>query len=366
LGAKACLLSRILHDSLEAERIISMSPDLYSHDEDTAHVVPCIPLAPHLTMPDNTMSLLPRSNAYSQVDNDLWTIYRKYRPVYPHSLFQRIYTYHIANGGSFDGTAHDAGCGPGITAEILALQFKHLICSDYSESAIAAAKDHLLAGTNAKTANAGFTFRVSNAEDMSWIEPGTIEMVTMSEALHWTDTIRTLEAAHRVLKSGGTFAAWYYTQPRFQDNPAVDRLFRQLQSHWCKLRRDFSAESERTLWVEQTGYDYIAFPKSQWAAVNRIKFNTGDDQEIWIRDDDLFGMRYDNCVAEGEHLELIETSDWTQIIDVDWLRGWFQSLSPRVDQRHLSETLEQLEEALAPSGQSRAVWPVVLLLASKR
>ncbi|KPI41104.1 putative S-adenosylmethionine-dependent methyltransferase CRG1 [Cyphellophora attinorum] len=316
-------------------------------------------------MPDTKTSPLPRSNAYSQVDNDLWMIYRKYRPKYPHSLFQRIYTYHIANGGSFDGTAHDAGCGPGITAEILALQFKHLICSDHSESAVAAARDHLL-GSNGRTANALFTFKVSSAEDMSWIEPGTIEMVTMSEALHWTDTARTLEAAHRVLKSGGTFAAWYYTQPRFPDSPAIERLFRSLQGHWCKLRKDFSAESGRTLWIEQTGYDCIAFPKSQWVAVNRIKFNTGDDRDIWIRDDDLSGMRYDSRVAESEHLELIEDADWTQTIDLDWMRGWFQSLSPRVDQRRLLETLEQLEKALAPSGQSRAVWPVSLLLASKR
>lgn len=309
-------------------------------------------------------------NAYSQVDPDLWRVYRLYRPAYPHSLFQRIYTYHIANGGSFDGTAHDAGCGPGVTAEILALQFKHLICSDHSESAVDAARNHLLGLASTpvkKSTNAEFTFKVSTAEDMSWIEQGSVEMVTMSEALHWTDTKQTLEAAHRVLKPGGTFATWYYTQPRFPDNPSVEALFRQLQGQWCKVRRDHSPQSRRTLFVEQSGYDCIIFPQHQWTAVQRIKFNTGGDKDIWIRDDDLRDMRDQSQIQDTESVELVENAtDWHQMVNIDWFGGWFLSLLPQLSNDDIQPTLKELEEALAPSGETRAVWPAVVLLANKR
>lgn len=309
-------------------------------------------------------------NAYDSTNTDQWESYRNYRPQYPASLFQRIYTYHIINGGTFDGTAHDAGCGPGITAAILSLQFKHVICSDFSQKAIDSARVNLLGTSHAPYKNStcsNFTFKVSSAEDMTWIAPRTIDMVTMSEALHWTDTARTVQAAAQVLKPGGTFAAWYYTQPRCPDNDRVEEIFRDFQARWCKLRKDFSEESARTLWVEQCGYDCVAFPADEWANVQRIKVNTGGNQGIWIRDSDLNYMRFESQVARSDELEYVEDAkDWQQSVDLAWFRGWFESLFPKMDATHLSEMEQRMEAALGPQGSTRAVWPVVILLASKR
>jgi SAM-dependent methyltransferase len=309
-------------------------------------------------------------NAYDSTNADQWEAYRSYRPQYPVSLFQRIYTYHIINGGTFDGTAHDAGCGPGITAGILSLQFKQVICSDFSQTAIDSAKTNLL-GSSQKPCksftNSNFTFKLSSAEDMSWITPGTIDMITMSEALHWTDTTRTIAAAAQALKPNGTFAAWYYTQPRFPDNPAIESIFRDLQSLWCKLRRDFSQESERTLWVEQSGYDCVAFPSDTWDEVTRIKVNTSGNKNIWVRDDDLCHVRSESQVSHSDQVEYIENAkDWQQQVDLDWIRGWFESLFPTVDTGHLNDTLRKLEAAYGAQKSVRAVWPVVILLASRK
>lgn len=319
----------------------------------------------------NRASSGPR-NAYSATTQQHWECYNKYRPVYPASLFQRIYTYHITNGGTFAGTVHDAGCGPGITAAILALQFQHVICSDFSPTAVAAARLRFADGPDSpsnhrKATNATFTFHVAPAEDMSWITPHSVEMVTMSEALHWTDTNRTLEAAWHTLRPGGTFAAWYYTQPRFPDNKRLDAAFREVQSHWCKLRRSFSEESERTLWVEQSGYDCIAFSPDRWEDVQRTKYNTAGDDSVWIRDADLSHMRFPSCVGPQESVELVEDAqDWQQEVDLDWIRGWFKSLSPEIDPSYLEDKIGKMAELFDSNAKTRAVWPVVLLLACKK
>ena len=75
------------------------------------------------------------ANAYDITSSSQWDSYTKYRPRYPPQLFQRIYDFHAAKGGVFD-TAHDAGCGPGITAAILAQKFQTVICSDFSAQAV--------------------------------------------------------------------------------------------------------------------------------------------------------------------------------------------------------------------------------------
>ena len=316
--------------------------------------------------PDTTSPAMSATtvNAYDATNADQWEVYRSYRPQYPASLFQRIYTYHIINGGTFEGTAHDAGCGPGITAAILSLQFKHVLCSDFSQTAINSARANLLGSAQApckSSTNANFTFKVSSAEDMSWISPAPIDMVTMSEALHWTDPGRTIAAAAGVLKPGGTFAAWYYTQPRLPDNPAAEKIFRNMQSHWCKLRRDFSEQSERTLWIEQSGYDCINFPSNIWEDVRRVK------RDVWIRDSDLAHMRFQSQVNVTDQVEFLEdVQDWQQDVNLDWFRGWFESLFPKIDAVRLTSMLEAMETALGPRGTTRAVWPVVILLASKR
>ncbi len=83
-----------------------------------------------------------RINAYDATNSSQWEKYTKNRPRYPQELFERVYAFHEANGGSFD-KAHDAGCGPGMTAAALACKFGHVICSDFSQQAVDAAKHTL-------------------------------------------------------------------------------------------------------------------------------------------------------------------------------------------------------------------------------
>lgn len=310
-------------------------------------------------------------NAYDSTDPTEWSSYAKFRPPYPAALFDRIYSHHASHGGRFD-VAHDAGCGPGITAAILSRRFKHVVCSDFSAQAIETARRRLT-GTNHVTSEkkpgATFEFRQSGAEDMSWIPAASVDMVTMSECLHWTDTSKTTAAVARVLKPGGTFAVWYYSDLLLPDNKGAQAIYDEIMNGWLKLRSEWSEESERTLWIENTGYDCVGFPEEQgWIeGVRRIKFNTGGDNGVFKRDKERGWMMKESQVRPGEVLEYVEhAKEWELEADVPWLRGWFRSLMPKIEATGLEKQLVKLGEALrAHGGKTRAVWPVVLILATK-
>jgi hypothetical protein len=55
-----------------------------------------------------------------------------YRPAYPLSFWQRIFTYH-ALGSNIWEISHDVGAAAGIASEALATRFKHVIVSDPNE-----------------------------------------------------------------------------------------------------------------------------------------------------------------------------------------------------------------------------------------
>lgn len=310
------------------------------------------------------------ANAYDSSDSVEWSSYTKYRPPYPPALFDRIYAHHSSHGGHFH-VAHDAGCGPGVTAAVLSRRFKHVICSDFSAQAVETARRLLTATTavSSKNGSPTFEFHQSNAEDMSWLPPASIDMVTMSECLHWTDTAKTVAAISRVLKPGGTLAAWYYTDPMLPDNADAQSIYNEVMAGWVKLRTAWSKESERTLWIENSGYDCVAFPEDQgWAsAVRRTKFNTRRRGDVFERDKERTWMKNKSQIRPGEVLEYVENAkEWEHEVDVPWLRGWFSSLMPKIEQTALETQMSRMEEALrAAGGKTRAVWPVVLILATK-
>ncbi len=204
----------------------------------------------------------------------------------------------------------------------------------------------------------------------SWIEPNSLDMVAMSECLHWTDTAKTTAAVMQVLKPGGTFAVWYYSNVQFPDNKQVQQIFEDILDYWCGLRIDYSEVSARTLWIEQTGYDCIAFPESEgWApGVRRIKFNTNQSDEIWIRSRSRPHMRYPKQIGENDVPEYVEgAKEWEQEFDLDLFRGWFESIFPRLTDDYLDGQSKRMEEALGGRKEkTRAVWPLSMILARKK
>lgn len=161
--------------------------------------------------------------------------YGQYRPQYPDALF--AYLASVAPG---TGMAWDCATGTGQAAQGLADYFDTVIATDASAQQIESSRSL-----------ARIQYRVAPAED-SGMPAGSIDLVTVAQALHWFDLDRFYAEAQRVLKPGGVLAAWTYNL--LHVTPWIDA---QVSHLYGPLLDRFWPEERRL--VEQ-GYKSMPFP----------------------------------------------------------------------------------------------------------
>jgi SAM-dependent methyltransferase len=140
--------------------------------------------------------------------------YATFRPRYPAALFE-----FVASLPAKPGVAWDCATGNGQAAVPLALHFDRVIATDASAEQIAHANHHP---------------RVSYAvalADASGLEAGSIDLVTVAQALHWLPLDRFFAEVRRVLRPGGALAVWGYTRPRLAG--AMDDVVERYHSGTC-------------------------------------------------------------------------------------------------------------------------------------
>jgi SAM-dependent methyltransferase len=135
--------------------------------------------------------------------------------------------------------AWDCATGNGQAARALARRFTRVIATDASTQQIALA-DPL----------PNVEYRVATAEQ-SGIATGSVQLVTVAQALHWLDLEAFYSEVRRVTVPGGVLAAWSYGSCHV--DPDVDAIIRELEfgtlrDHWHPGRR----------WVDE-GYRTIPF-----------------------------------------------------------------------------------------------------------
>jgi len=109
--------------------------------------------------------------------------YAAFRPRYPDALFD-----FLARTAPSQDLAWDAGTGTGQAAIGLARHFRHVIATDASNSQIEYA-----------TPDPRITYRVAPAET-SGLDPSSVDLVTVAQALHWFDRNTFWPEARRVLR----------------------------------------------------------------------------------------------------------------------------------------------------------------------
>jgi SAM-dependent methyltransferase len=134
--------------------------------------------------------------------------YAAYRPTYPLRLFAWL-----ASVVPRRQLAWDAGTGSGQAAAGLADHFERVIATDASAAQLAHA-----------TAHPRVEYRVATAE-ASGLAPGSIDLVTVAQALHWFDIPGFFAEARRVLAPDGVLAVWCYGDPRL-DHPVLNEILR--------------------------------------------------------------------------------------------------------------------------------------------
>lgn len=158
--------------------------------------------------------------------------YAKFRPTPPQALFDLIYS----RASCFD-EAWDCGCGNGQASVELAKKFKHVIATDLSEKQIQAA-----------TQRDNIDYEVSPAEQTS-ITNNSIDLITVSQALHWFNHVVFKKEVKRVLKKEGVLAAWGYGYLEVNEalDPLVVGLSRGPLDHYWAEGRDYLENQYRDI-----------------------------------------------------------------------------------------------------------------------
>jgi len=111
--------------------------------------------------------------------------------------------------------AWDCATGTGQAALDLATRFGQVVATDISAELLAQAPTR----TNV-------TYRQCPAE-ASGLAPGSVDLITVAQAIHWFDLVPFWREVDRVLKPGGVLAFWCYTWPEVE--PAIDAALEALK-----------------------------------------------------------------------------------------------------------------------------------------
>ncbi|MEO8432733.1 MAG: class I SAM-dependent methyltransferase [Acidobacteriota bacterium] len=161
--------------------------------------------------------------------------YARYRPDYPKELFG-----HLSGLSPSRQRAWDCATGNGQAALALAEVFEEVVATDASSRQLeAAAPDPRI------------RYAVAPAED-SGLPAGSVDLVTVAQALHWFDRLRFWEEARRVLRPRGVIAVWAYDLLRVTEeiDATVLRLYRDVVgAYWPPGRT-----------LVEAGYRKLEFP----------------------------------------------------------------------------------------------------------
>jgi SAM-dependent methyltransferase len=150
-------------------------------------------------------------------------VYAKYRPAYPAALFDFILSH--AKGRE---AAWDCATGNGQTAKELSPHFKKVLATDISRKQL----DNAIAAEN-------IFYSVQPAEQTGFAE-NSIDLITVSQALHWFNFEKFYKEAVRVSKPGCWLAVWMYSLLRI--SPDIDMIiedyhFQALEKYWDNERK---------------------------------------------------------------------------------------------------------------------------------
>ena len=206
-------------------------------------------------------------------DEQYWHDYLTARPEYSQAFYQDIYDYHSRHSGQ-TATAHDIATGPGQVATELSKRFDHVVASDINDSHLEIAALRLSASIESKQSSLEQVSAeaVSDQQRLS-----STDMITAAECISLLDTDKALDSFSRILRPGGTLAAWFYGPPFFAE-------FEHAKQCQAKLSEIFELCFQTILqdcppqrkagWKRATDcltsfLDNVAFPAHVWQDVER-------------------------------------------------------------------------------------------------
>ncbi len=160
-------------------------------------------------------------------------LYSRYRPIYPPEPFAKV-----SDSVAPRNTVWDVGTGNGQAAWGWVPHFKKVIATDASSSQIAFAKTH-----------PKIEYRICSAENANFIADGSINLISVAQAMHWFNFDRFYAEVARVAAKNAVIAIWCYGL--FRITKEVDEVIQYYHDlvvgqYWEKERR-FVDEAYRSI-----------------------------------------------------------------------------------------------------------------------
>lgn len=296
-----------------------------------------------------------------------WSAYLASRPPYPESLYNIIFDHHKANSDKWE-YAYDMGTGVGVVAAQLSSRFEHITASDPSSHHISVAPSFVLPRIKQQNVE----FLQCKAEDFSKMTTNSVDLITIAEAVMYTEYPQLIASASYLLRSGGTFAAWVYDiVPRLVDHASSEQDEVQTKIYQVfdtmvsfVVSKLGTAIPPLKLWSEMTD---LKFDRNEWTIVRRLYWKRHRKFGEWISTL-IDENSVTNQVKPWEGVEEHEESCMiVRNVDMNWLRVYLDALYPNV---RMSEAcpneLAALERMMQNGKRVDLAFSTSLVLATKR
>ncbi len=238
--------------------------------------------------------------------SDVAGAYARHRPGYPDEL----YTY-LATLCRRHRLAWDCGTGSGQAAIGVARLVDRVVATDASAQQLAEARPHPRVSYETRPA------------DRSGLADGSVDLVTVAQALHWFDLDPFYREVERVLRPGGVLAAWCYqlTRVTARVDRVIDRFYDDVVGPYWPPEREHIDRGYATIpfpyrtletppfstWRELNLDGFVRY-LATWSAVRRYARERGSDPlaemfgelaEAWGRPETRRAVRWPLALRVG-------------------------------------------------------------------
>jgi hypothetical protein len=170
---------------------------------------------------------------------DHGSTYAASRPVYPQHLADNL-----ARISPSTNLAWDAGTGNGQLASLLGNKFEKVVASDINDKMIGSAKPHL---------NVKYVVLPAEATDEEYatagLLPGSVDLITVAQALHWFNFDAWHATVNKFLKPGGIYAGITYDLPIISEDidPLVRYYYKDVVGKYWDINRKWVEDRYTTI-----------------------------------------------------------------------------------------------------------------------
>ncbi|KAF2758586.1 hypothetical protein EJ05DRAFT_475891 [Pseudovirgaria hyperparasitica] len=322
---------------------------------------------------------------YSSLD---WDHYARWRPPYPQSLKDLIYGYRSEHSGAGWKRIVDVGGGVGISSAIFASDFGTVHLLDPSPLNHQMARKYLGQLVEQQSLQTKLDFTQATAEEGHKFVKDA-DMLICAETAHFIDPEELVKSAAAILRPAGTLAIYSYWGPIFPDQS------RELSDAFCKVitralgcclkpgdeeARSRLGSAAARVSAGKSVLDSIPVPEEYFEDIRRVRINPDAERAIEvfrksfpvdhepapsrIGNNDKHFIYQSGCDPEAE--------GWSFLVDNRWLHNFIATMRPTdvelsdEEQKVIFGEWDMLFANECPSGSTRALWAVNVILATRR